>query len=141
MLDLALRDRSGHRSVRRERHHARAARRTRGAVHPRGRRRCRTQASTVVEWAARSTCSPKASAQAVLAAAGRRCAAWSRQVGDRHEGRAAAHTGKQNGNWAGSRQGRNHTVQANIMVGPEVVEAVAAQFESTEGTRMLLAER
>jgi uncharacterized Ntn-hydrolase superfamily protein len=56
-------------------------------------------------------------------------------------GRAAAHTGKQNGNWAGSRQGRNYTVQANIMVGPEVVEAVATQFESTEGTGMPLAER
>ena len=57
------------------------------------------------------------------------------------KGRAAAHTGKQNGNWAGSRQGRNYTVQANIMVGPEVIEAVAAQFESTEGTGMPLAER
>jgi uncharacterized Ntn-hydrolase superfamily protein len=32
-------------------------------------------------------------------------------------------------------------VQANIMVGPEVVEAVAAQFESTDGTGMPLAER
>jgi len=32
-------------------------------------------------------------------------------------------------------------VQANIMVGPEVVEAVATQFESTEGTGMPLAER
>ena len=54
---------------------------------------------------------------------------------------AAAHTGKQNGDWAGSRQGRNYTVQANIMVGPEVVDAVAATFESTEGTAMPLAER
>jgi uncharacterized Ntn-hydrolase superfamily protein len=35
----------------------------------------------------------------------------------------------------------NYTVQANIMVGPEVVEAVAAKFESTEGTGMPLAER
>src|SRR5258708_5623717 len=57
------------------------------------------------------------------------------------QGRAAAHTGKQNGNWAGSRQGRNYTVQANIMVGPEVVDAVATSFESTEGTAMPLAER
>ena len=57
------------------------------------------------------------------------------------KGRAAAHTGKQNGNWAGSRQGQNYTVQANIMVGPEVVDAVAASFESTEGTSMPLAER
>jgi uncharacterized Ntn-hydrolase superfamily protein len=32
-------------------------------------------------------------------------------------------------------------VQANIMVGPEVVDAVAASFESTDGTGMPLAER
>src|SRR6476469_9381207 len=57
------------------------------------------------------------------------------------KGRAAAHTGKQNGNWAGSKQGRNYTVQANIMVGPEVVDAVAATFESTEGSGLPLAER
>jgi uncharacterized Ntn-hydrolase superfamily protein len=57
------------------------------------------------------------------------------------KGRAAAHTGKGNGNWAGSRQGRTYTVQANIMVGPEVVDAVATTFEATEGTGMALAER
>jgi uncharacterized Ntn-hydrolase superfamily protein len=66
----------------------------------------------------------------------------SRQVGVIDmKGRSAAHTGKQNGNWAGSRQGKNYTVQANIMVGPEVVEAVATTFEATEGTGMPLAER
>src|SRR3954464_3235676 len=66
----------------------------------------------------------------------------SRQVGVIDmKGRAAAHTGKGNGDWAGSRQGLNYTVQANIMVGPEVVEAVAKTFESTEGTGMPLAER
>jgi uncharacterized Ntn-hydrolase superfamily protein len=57
------------------------------------------------------------------------------------KGRTAAHTGKGNGDWAGSRQGLNYTVQANIMVGPEVVEAVAKTFESTEGIGMPLAER
>jgi uncharacterized Ntn-hydrolase superfamily protein len=57
------------------------------------------------------------------------------------KGRAAAHTGKGNGDWAGSRQGLNYTVQANIMVGPEVVEAVARTFEATEGAGMPLAER
>src|SRR5437764_8681794 len=57
------------------------------------------------------------------------------------KGRAAAHTGKQNGDWAGSRQGKNYTVQANIMVGPEVVSAVAQTFEGTEGSGMPLAER
>jgi uncharacterized Ntn-hydrolase superfamily protein len=66
----------------------------------------------------------------------------SRQVGlIDMRGRSAAHTGRNNGFWAGSRQGRNYTVQANIMVGPETVEAVASHFESTEGTGMALAER
>jgi uncharacterized Ntn-hydrolase superfamily protein len=57
------------------------------------------------------------------------------------KGRAAAHTGTQNSAWAGSRQGRTYTVQANIMVGPEVVDAVATTFEASEGTGMPLAER
>ena len=57
------------------------------------------------------------------------------------KGRSAAHTGKNNNFWAGSKQGKTYTVQANIMVGPEVVEAVAASFEATEGTGMPLAER
>ena len=57
------------------------------------------------------------------------------------QGRTAAHTGKQNSAWAGSKQGLNYTVQANIMVGPEVIEAVAASFESTEGSGWPLAER
>jgi uncharacterized Ntn-hydrolase superfamily protein len=57
------------------------------------------------------------------------------------QGRTAAHTGKNNNFWAGSKQGKNYTVQANIMVGPEVVEAVAAVFEATEGTGMPLGER
>ncbi len=57
------------------------------------------------------------------------------------KGRSAAHTGKNNNYWAGSRQGLNYTVQANIMVGPEVVEAVATTFEATEGSGMPLAER
>jgi uncharacterized Ntn-hydrolase superfamily protein len=57
------------------------------------------------------------------------------------QGRTAAHTGKENGDWAGSRQGRNYTVQGNILVGREVIDAVADQFESTEGLGMPLAER
>jgi uncharacterized Ntn-hydrolase superfamily protein len=66
----------------------------------------------------------------------------SRQVGIIDmKGRSAAHTGQRNGAWAGSKQGLNYTVQANIMVGPEVIEAVAASFEATHGTGMPLAER
>jgi uncharacterized Ntn-hydrolase superfamily protein len=57
------------------------------------------------------------------------------------KGESAAFTGKECGEWAGGRQGKNYTVQANIMVGPEVVQAVADSFESTEGTGMPLAER
>jgi uncharacterized Ntn-hydrolase superfamily protein len=57
------------------------------------------------------------------------------------KGRTAAHSGSENGVWAGSRQGRNYTVQGNILVGPEVIEAVAAHFESSDGVGMPLAER
>ena len=104
-----------------------------------------TQASTVVEYGPRGLdlmakgVEPQAVLSQLLADDSAR---ESRQVGVIDmKGRAAAHTGKQNGNWAGSRQGKNYTVQANIMVGPEVVDAVAASFESTEGTSMPLAER
>src|SRR5262245_43503247 len=104
-----------------------------------------TQASTVVEYGTRGLdllakgVAPKdAIAQLLADDQGRE----SRQIGVIDmKGRAAAHTGKQNGNWAGSRQGPTYTVQANIMVGPEVVDAVAASFESTDGTGLPLAER
>src|SRR6476620_9977250 len=104
-----------------------------------------TQASTVVEYGPRGLDllakgeEPQAVLSQLLADDAAR---ETRQVGVIDmKGRAAAHTGKQNGNWAGSRQGRNYTVQANIMVGPEVVEAVATTFESTERTGLPLAER
>ncbi|HYH06059.1 MAG TPA: DUF1028 domain-containing protein [Thermoanaerobaculia bacterium] len=57
------------------------------------------------------------------------------------KGRTASFTGKENGVWAGSRQGKNYTIQGNILVGPEVVDAVAAHLDSTEGSSMPLAER
>ncbi len=104
-----------------------------------------TQASTMVEYGARGLdllakgVEPQAALSQLLAADEQR---ESRQLAlIDMKGRAAAHTGKQNGNWAGSRQGLNYTVQANIMVGPEVVEAVATTFEATAGTGMPLAER
>jgi uncharacterized Ntn-hydrolase superfamily protein len=104
-----------------------------------------TQASTMVEYGPRGLdllakgVEPQAALQQLLSDDAQR---ESRQVGIIDmKGRAAAHTGKNNGNWAGSRQGLNYTVQANIMVGPEVVEAVSWHFESTEGTGMALAER
>lgn len=104
-----------------------------------------TQASTVVEYGPRGLdllakgVEPQAVLAQLLADDRSR---ESRQVGVINmKGVGAAHTGKNNGNWAGSRQGPNYTVQANIMVGPEVVDAVAASFESTEGTGLPLAER
>ena len=104
-----------------------------------------TQASTMVEFGARGLdliekgVEPKDIITQLLAADERR---ESRQVGVIDmQGRSAAHTGKQNGVWAGSKQGLNYTVQANIMVGPEVIEAVAATFEATDGVGMPLAER
>jgi len=104
-----------------------------------------TQASTMVEYGVRGLdlmakgVEPRdAIAQLLADDAGRE----SRQLGMIDmQGRSAAHTGKGNSFWAGSKQGKNYTVQANIMVGPEVVEAVAATFEATEGTGMPLAER
>jgi len=104
-----------------------------------------TQAATMVEYGPRGLdllakgVEPQAVLQQLLADDQQR---ESRQVGVIDmKGRAAAHTGKQNGNWAGSRQGPNYTVQANIMVGPEVVESVASTFEASERTGMPLAER
>ena len=104
-----------------------------------------TQASTVVEYGPRGLdllakgVEPQAVLQQLLADDQQR---ESRQVGVIDmKGRSAAHTGKNNGNWAGSRQGKHYTVQANIMVGPEVVDAVAASFEDSEGTGMPLGER
>ncbi len=56
-------------------------------------------------------------------------------------GRSAAHTGAENGPWAGSRQGDLYTVQGNVLVGPEVIAAVAKHFEDTAASGMPLAER
>jgi uncharacterized Ntn-hydrolase superfamily protein len=104
-----------------------------------------TQASTMVEYGPRGLdlmakgVEPKMALEQMLSNDQQR---ESRQVGlIDMQGRSAAHSGKNNGDWAGSRQGKNYTVQANIMVGPEVVEAVAASFEASEGTGMSLAER
>lgn len=104
-----------------------------------------TQASTMVEFGVRGLdllakgVEPKAVLDQLLKDDEAR---ESRQVGVIDmKGRSAAHTGARNSAWAGSKQGPNYTVQANIMVGPEVVEAVAATFEASEGTGMPLAER
>ena len=56
------------------------------------------------------------------------------------DGRSAQHTGTIS-NWAGHRAGRTYVVQGNTLVGPEVVDAVAERFESTEGSQRHLADR
>ena len=57
------------------------------------------------------------------------------------DGRAAQHTGDGTSSWAGHRSGINYAVQGNTLVGPEVVEAVADNFENTEGSVRHLADR
>lgn len=104
-----------------------------------------TQAWTVVEYGPRGLDllaagrEPAAALEELLAAdAGRD----RRQLGlIDMQGRTAAHTGSGTGAWSGSRAGKNYTVQGNILVGAEVVDAVAAHFESTEGSGWPLAER
>jgi uncharacterized Ntn-hydrolase superfamily protein len=66
-----------------------------------------------------------------------------RQVGmvDPH-GRAVTYTGTGCMAWAGGKTGRGYAVQGNILTGPEVVEAMARSFESSQGylgDRMLAA--
>ena len=54
------------------------------------------------------------------------------------DGRTAAWTGTGASDWKGHRCGRDYCAQGNILVGPEVVDAMAASFESSSGP---LAER
>lgn len=57
------------------------------------------------------------------------------------DGRSAQHTGTGPNAWAGHRAGTNYVTQGNILVGPQVLEAVAKSFESTEGRPRHLADR
>jgi len=54
------------------------------------------------------------------------------------KGNIAAFTGPNAPNWAGDRQGKTWSAQGNILVGPQVVEAMGRAFEETRGE---LAER
>ena len=68
--------------------------------------------------------------------------AVSRQVGAiAISGKSAQHTGANNSPRAGGHAGTNYVTQGNLLVGPEVVEAVAASFEASEGTPRHLADR
>ena len=57
------------------------------------------------------------------------------------EGGSAQHTGDETYAWAGHRSGPNYVTQGNLLVGPQVLEAVAATFESTGGSGRHLADR
>jgi uncharacterized Ntn-hydrolase superfamily protein len=68
--------------------------------------------------------------------------AASRQVGVIDiKGHSAQHTGTGPQQWAGHRAGTNYVTQGNILVGPEVLDAVAKSFEATEGKPRHLADR
>ncbi len=57
------------------------------------------------------------------------------------DGTSAQHTGSGPGYWAGHRSGPNYAAQGNVLVGPEVLEAVGASFEAGEGSGRHLADR
>jgi len=57
------------------------------------------------------------------------------------QGRGATFTGTGPQDWKGGRCGPNYCVQANIMVGPDVVDALEKSFLSTEGKGMPLGDR
>jgi len=48
-------------------------------------------------------------------------------------GNVAAHTGPKAPHWAGDRQGKTWSAQGNILVGPQVVEAMGRAFEASQG--------
>lgn len=56
-------------------------------------------------------------------------------------GGTAQHTGAETSPWAGHRAGRNFVTQGNLLVGPQVVDSVAASFERTAGSGRHLADR
>ena len=57
------------------------------------------------------------------------------------DGTKAQHTGTGPSYWAGHREGANYVTQGNILVGPEVLAAVAESFEASEGTERHLSDR
>lgn len=48
-------------------------------------------------------------------------------------GDVIAFTGQKCSFWNGHRTGKNYSCQGNILVGPQVIEAMASEFEKTEG--------
>src|SRR4051812_42452618 len=58
-----------------------------------------------------------------------------------NQGRGATFTGTQPSDWKGGRCGVNYCVQANIMVGPQVVDALEKSFLESANSPKTLAER
>lgn len=56
-------------------------------------------------------------------------------------GATAQHTGSGTTAWAGHRAGHGYATQGNLLVGPEVLAAVAERFEATAGSGRYLADR
>jgi uncharacterized Ntn-hydrolase superfamily protein len=56
-------------------------------------------------------------------------------------GASAQHTGARANAWAGERAGPDFVTQGNLLVGPEVLAAVARSFEATSGSGRHLADR
>ncbi len=104
-----------------------------------------TQANTRTEFGAEildlmaAGASPEDALRRVLAAdTGSR----SRQVGVvAIDGRAANFTGAGTTQWAGGRKGVNFTTQGNLLVSGATIDAVAANFEASEGSPRHLADR
>lgn len=66
----------------------------------------------------------------------------SRQVGViALNGASAQHTGSGAQSWAGHRAGTNYVTQGNLLVGRQVIDAVATAFEASEGQPRHLADR
>jgi len=68
--------------------------------------------------------------------------AASRQIGIiAMDGKSATYTGTGTTQWAGGRQGRNYVTQGNLLVSGATIDAVAANFEASEGSPRHLADR
>jgi uncharacterized Ntn-hydrolase superfamily protein len=104
-----------------------------------------TQASTRVEYGRElldlleAGMSPADALQSLLA---EDPGAARRQVGViAADGHTAQHTGAETVRWAGHRAGEGYAVQGNLLVGAEVVDAVAASFEASRASGRHLADR
>ena len=68
--------------------------------------------------------------------------AGQRQIGViARNGAAAQHTGAGTSPWAGGRAGRDFVTQGNLLVGPEVLDAVARSFDASAESGRHLADR